>query len=137
MTHPHFMTSSPSRRLAVWIIGAFFVVAGAYHFVNPPPYLAMIPPWLPAPAVLVAVSGVAEMCGGVGVLLPFFRRLASWGLIALLVFVFPANLHVALHGWPGVNLPTWVLWARLPLQPVFIWLVYRFCIAGPRAVKKG
>jgi uncharacterized membrane protein len=114
-------------------IGAFFIAAGIYHFVNPHPYLAMMPPYLPAPATLVAVSGVAEILGGAGVFLSTLRVAAGWGLIALLVAVFPANLHVALHGWPGVDLPRWVLWVRLPLQPVFIWIVYRYCVAQYRA----
>lgn len=61
------------------------------------------------------------------------RRLAAWGLIALLLAVFPANLNVALNGWPAVNLPQWVLWLRLPLQLVFIWWIHRTCIAPPKA----
>lgn len=84
---------------------------------------------LPRPAILVWVSGVAEILGGIGVFIPSLRRQARWGLIALLVAVFPANLDVALHGWPGVHLPQWVLWLRLPLQPLLIWWVYRICIA--------
>ncbi len=118
-----------SGLVAIWTIGSFFMIGGAYHFVNPQPYIAMMPPYLPWPATLVAVSGIAEVAGGVGVLISSVRLLAAWGLIVLLLAVFPANLHVALHGWPGVSLPQWVLWLRLPLQPVFIWLVYRFCIA--------
>ena len=111
-----------------WIIGVLFIVAGAYHFINPGPYVAMMPPYLPWPDQLVAISGVAEIAGGIGVLIPPLRRLAGWGLILLLLAIFPANLHVALHGWPGSDLPRWVLWLRLPLQVLFLWLVYRFCI---------
>jgi len=118
-----------ARTISVWVIGAFFIAAGAYHLIHPRPYLAMIPTYLPAPAVLVAVSGVAEILGGVGVLLSVTRVVAGWGLIALLLAVFPANLHVALHGWPGVDLLPWILWVRLLFQPLFIWLVHRFCIA--------
>ena len=110
-------------------VGVFFIGAGVFHFVRPAPYLAMMPPWLPQPNILVAVSGLAEIAGGIGVLLGRFRRLAAWGLIALLVAVFPANLHVALHGWPGMDFPRWVLWVRLPFQVLFIWLVYYFCLA--------
>jgi uncharacterized membrane protein len=118
-----------SGSVFIWTIGAFFVGGGVYHFVNPQPYIAMMPPYLPWPATLVAVSGIAEVAGGVGVLISSVRLLAAWGLIVLLLSVFPANLHVALHGWPDVSLPRWVLWLRLPLQPVFIWFIYRFCIA--------
>jgi uncharacterized membrane protein len=116
----------------LWIIAAFFVVAGANHFVNPDPYLSMTPSYLPWPAGLVWISGIAEMMGGVGLLLPQTRRFAAWGLIALLLAVFPANVNVALHGWPGVTLPPRVLWLRLLLQPVFVWWVYRVCIDEKR-----
>ena len=112
-----------------WLIGIFFIFAGVFHFVRPAPYLAMIPPWLPHPGLLVAVSGLAEIAGGIGVFIGRFRRMAAWGLIALLLAVFPANLHVALHGWPGTDFPRWVLWVRLPFQVLFVWLVYTFCLA--------
>ena len=111
-----------------WILAVFFLVAGANHFLNPRPYLSMMPSYLPSPAALVWVSGVAEMIGGLGVLIPRVRTMAGWGLIALLLAVFPANLNVAIHGWPGTSLPPWSLWLRLPLQIVLIWGVYRICI---------
>jgi uncharacterized membrane protein len=115
-----------------WLLAVFFVVAGSYHFVNPKPYLSMMPSYLPWPEGLVRLSGVAEIMGGVGVLLPRSRRFAGWGLIALLVAVFPANLNVAIHGWPGVDLPKWILWLRLPFQIVFSWWVYRACFIDGR-----
>ena len=111
-----------------WIIAAFFVVAGANHFLNPDPYLSMMPGYLPWPSALVWISGVAEIMGGLGILFRATRALAGWGLIALLIAVFPANLQAALHGWPGSNFPAWALWLRLPFQPVFIWCVYRTCL---------
>ena len=125
------MTSS-SLVLWRWVLAVFFVLAGANHFLNPMPYLSMVPPCLPSPAALVWISGVAEVMGGVGLLLRALRRFAGWGLIALLTAVFPANLYVALHGWRGVDLPGWVLWLRLPLQIVFIWWAYRVGVAGGR-----
>ncbi|MEO6002975.1 MAG: hypothetical protein ABIZ04_13425 [Opitutus sp.] len=121
-----------SKQTWRWIIGAFFVAAGANHFVNPEPYLAMMPAYLPAASVLVSVSGWAEIAGGVGVLWAPTRALAGWGLIALLVAVFPANLNVALHGWPGVSLPLWSLWLRLPLQLVMIGWVYWICVCAEK-----
>jgi|ERR1041384_3481038 uncharacterized membrane protein len=113
-----------------WILTVFFVGAGANHFLNPGPYLTMMPAYLPWPAGLVEVSGVAEIIGGLGLAFPPVRVFAGWGLIALLVAVFPANLNVAIFGWPGVNLPQWSLWLRLPFQPIFIWWVYRVCLSG-------
>ena len=118
-----------SRTFALWVLAAFFMVAGANHFLNPGPYLGMMPPYLPWPARLILVSGIAEIAGGLAILIAKMRRLAGWGLIALLVAVFPANVQVALHGWPGVQIPQWTLWARLPLQGVLIAWVYWVCRA--------
>jgi uncharacterized membrane protein len=102
----------------------FFVVAGANHFRTPDVYLGMMPPWLPRPLTLVYVSGMAEILGGIGALIPFARQSSGWGLIALLIAVFPANLHVALQGhMPGSDFSPAVLWARLPFQLILIaWL---------------
>jgi uncharacterized membrane protein len=127
MSGTNRMKSSTIRRWQ-WGIGLLFFVAGANHFLVPQPYLSMMPGYLPAHVLLVQLSGLAEMAGGIGVLFSATRRLAAWGLILLLVAVFPANLNVALHGWPGVDLPAWLLWVRLPLQVVFIWCVYRLCL---------
>ncbi len=113
-------TSAPrSRRL----LSLFFIGAGINHFVMPRPYQRIVPPGLGDPATLVAVSGVAEIAGGVGVMLAPTRRAAGWGLIALLLAVFPANLHMARHPEqiPGMAIPRALLWLRLPLQPLMIW----------------
>jgi uncharacterized membrane protein len=77
---------------------------------------------------LVLVNGWAEIIGGLGLLIPKVRRIAAWGLIALLVAVFPANVQIALHGVLG--LPAWLLWLRLPFQLVFVAWVYWACLAG-------
>lgn len=112
-----------------YLLAAFFTAAGVNHFANPAPYLTMMPSYLPEPTLLIQISGVAEVLGGLGVLYSSTRVLAGWGLILLLFAVFPANLNAALHGWPGVNLSPWILWLRLPFQLLFIWWVYRVCIA--------
>jgi uncharacterized membrane protein len=116
------------RAIALWVLAAFFVVAGLNHFLNPGPYFAMMPPYLPWHAGLIVVSGMAEIAGGLGILIPKMRWLAGCGLIALLVAVFPANVQVALHGWSGVQIPQWTLWVRLPLQGVLIAWVYWVCM---------
>ena len=83
-----------------------------------------MPPALPAPLLLVYVSGVAEIAGGLGLLLPATRRWAGWGLVALLVAVFPANVYMALiHEQLGIS--GWVAWGRLPLQLPLLWWVWR------------
>ena len=115
-----------------WILAVVFVGAGANHFLNPAPYVAMMPAWLPWPTALVAISGAAEIIGGVGLVVTRVQRVAAWGLIALLVAVFPANVNVAIYGWPGSGLPAWSLWARLPLQLVAIAWIHRICLRAER-----
>jgi len=108
-----------------YLLALFFTAAGANHFLSPEVYLAMIPDWLPAPEILNWISGAAEIAGGIAILFQRTRKAAAIGLVLLLVAVFPANLHVAIHGWPGTDLPQWILLARLPLQLVFIaWVTY-------------
>jgi uncharacterized membrane protein len=115
-----------TRMIFRWILSAFFIVAGMNHFRMPNVYIAMIPPWLPWPSGLNAISGVCEILGGIGVLFPSLRCAAGWGLIALLVAVFPANLHVALMGhMPGFSYSQATLWFRLPFQAVLIaWVAW-------------
>lgn len=113
------------RILSVIVLAGLFVLAGLNHFLNPGMYLAMMPPYLPYPEAFNLISGAAEIAGGLGLLVPCLRRAAGWGLIALLVAVFPANIHMALHGLEGVVIPAWVLWARLPLQFVLIAWVWQ------------
>jgi uncharacterized membrane protein len=106
------------------LVGPFFVVAGAMHFIAPRPYRAIVPRWIPAPEAMVAASGIAEMAGGAGLIVPqtAVRRWASRWLAATLVGVFPANIEMALHPerYPQVPGGRTALWARLPLQAVFI-----------------
>lgn len=105
-----------------WVLTAVMVAAGINHFVSPASYIAMMPVELPAPAALVYISGVAEILGGLGLILPATRRAAAIGLVLLLIAVFPANLNMALNDLPlgGKPVPSWALRARLPLQLVLI-----------------
>ena len=123
-----------TRTIFRWLLAAFFIVAGINHFRDPEPYRLMMPPWLPGPGLLIYASGVAEILGGVGVLVPAARRFAGWGLIILLAAVFPANLHMAMHSvqLPGLPAPAWALWARLPLQPVLMAWVWWVSLAPRR-----
>ncbi|MBA3819561.1 MAG: DoxX family membrane protein [Deltaproteobacteria bacterium] len=111
-----------------WLLTVVMVGAGVNHFVNPAAYVGIMPAMLPAPLALVYISGVAEILGGLGLILPATRKLAAWGLIALLIAVFPANVNMAVNELPrGTDaVPTWMLWARLPLQLLAIAWCYWF-----------
>jgi len=117
-----------AHAISRWVLTIFMVGAGLNHFISPEPYVGMMPAMLPAPWTLVYVSGIAEILGGLGLILPATRRLAAWGLIALFVAVFPANLNMAMNHLPlGTRpLPGWALWGRLPLQLVLIWWASSF-----------
>ena len=115
------------------LLAAFFVVAGANHFRTPAVYLGMMPSWLPSPLTLIYISGAAEIIGGIGVCVPSARRFSGWGLIGLLVAVFPANLHVALQGhMPGFDFSPLILWSRLPFQLAAIGWVWWTTLAPAR-----
>jgi uncharacterized membrane protein len=106
------------RRLA----GPFFIFAGSMHFVIPGTYRRIVPPYVPAPKAMVYASGIAEVAGGAGLMAERSRRAAGWWLIATLLAVFPANVHMALHSdrYPKVPGGAVSLWARLPFQAVFL-----------------
>ena len=107
------------------LLAHFFVAVGVLHFVIPGTFAQVVPPYLPAPLVLVYISGYFEILGGCCIMIPAVRQAAGWGLIALLIAVFPANLHMALNDVPvdGRTLSPLVLWLRLPLQLVFgVWV---------------
>jgi len=110
--------------LTRFVFGAAFVVAGLNHFRNPGFYVGIMPTYLPWPLALVYISGVAEAVLGALLLFPTWTVLAAWGLIALLIAVFPANVHMAMHPdlYPSVP-PTWLL-IRLPVQGLLIAWAY-------------
>ena len=102
--------------------GLTFVFTGTTHFLMPEKYLEMMPPFVPAPLLMVYASGVFEILGGFGLMIPVTKRLAAYGLIALLIAIFPANIYVALNnvqlgGFMNYSLYQWL---RLPLQFVLI-----------------
>ena len=105
---------------------AFWVLAGTMHFVIPRQYEAIVPPYLARwKKELVVASGIAEIAGGVAVLPDATRRGARWWLLATLVAVYPANVHMALHPAEYERIPPAALWARLPVQGLFALLTWR------------
>ncbi len=107
--------------------------AGVNHFVNPAFYEDIIPVGLPAPTALVYVSGVAEIVGAAGTMHARTRRAAGWFLIAILIAIFPANIYMALDPDRFTTIPRWALLARLPLQLLFVYLVWLATLAPSSA----
>ncbi len=120
-------------KISIFFLAVFFIVAGANHFISPGTYLPLMPDYLPWHLPLIYLSGLAEIAGGIGICFPQSRRLAGWWLIAVLVAVFPANIHMLMNDVPlgGVSVPTWVYWIRLPLQGLLMVWVYWACVKAP------
>jgi uncharacterized membrane protein len=108
------------------LMGVLYVAAGVAHFVITRRYESIVPDYLPAHHELVVISGVAEIAGGIGVLVPQTRRAAAWGLIILLIAVMPANIWMAQHPERYPEIPLWAIWVRLPLQLPLIWWAWRY-----------
>ena len=110
--------------LARRTVGPFFVYAGLMHFLRTEWYVSIMPDYVPAHRELVYASGIAEMLGGAAVIAsrPWFAR---WWLLATLLAVFPANLHMAVHPEHYSRVPRWALYARLPVQGLFALWVWR------------
>lgn len=115
---------SPLKEPLKYLFGVAFILAGINHFRVPDFYIKIMPPYLPWHAELVYASGVFEILLGIMLLIPAVTSLAAWGLIALLVAVFPANLHMALHTELYPNISPILLWSRLPIQGVLIAWAY-------------
>jgi uncharacterized membrane protein len=132
------------KRVARWAMVALMVASGIGHFAITDVYVAMVPASFPAPRLLVLLSGVAELAGGIGLVVPWpsLRRAAAVGIIALLLAVFPANINMAVNhiSPPGMPMSTTALWARLPLQAVLIawaWWLARVQRQGVPATKRS
>ena len=125
------MLSRAVGLLARVFAGPVMIAAGINHFVMPRTYEAIMPDALPAHRELVLLSGLAEALGGAGTLHPATRRAAGWWLIAVLIAVLPANVHMALHPERYPQLPPAALVLRLPLQVVMLWLVREAALRRP------
>jgi uncharacterized membrane protein len=132
------VTADKGKLFVRWLFTLAVGTSGVLHMIKPAGFVAIVPASFPSPLLLVYVSGVAELAGAVGLQVPWpgLRRWASFGLMALFVAVFPANVNMALHDLPmgGEHLSPAVLWGRLALQPVLIWLAW-WCTSRSRAAR--
>jgi uncharacterized membrane protein len=103
-----------------------YAAAGINHFIHPEMYIAIMPPWLPAHAALVFLSGLMEVLLAILLIIPFTRRFAAWGIILLLIAVFPANIQMMLNYHNEENPQFWLTILRLPLQLVLIWWAFQY-----------
>lgn len=109
----------------LYVMALLYFVAGLNHFRNPRLYLKIIPPYLPRPKLLNSLSGVAEIVLAIGLCIPSLTHIAAWGIMALLLLVFPANLYMFTNKKAGMGLPKLVLLLRLPLQiALMVWAYY-------------
>lgn len=129
---------APVKRLAWGLLALFMIMMGVLHFALAAFFVRAMPPWLPWHLELVYLSGVFEIAGGVGLLIPRLRVAAGWGLVALLVAVFPANVHMATSGVQMTAEPmdAWIWWARLPFQALFIAWAWWMTRPDPVAVTR-
>ena len=128
-----------ARTLLRTLLAVGMALVGVMHFAQPAGFVAIVPAYLPAPYALVMISGFFEILGGVGLLVPRVRRTASQGLIALYVAVFPANVNMAMNhlSLGATQVPTLLLWLRLPLQGVLILLAWWVGRTPGRAAPPG
>lgn len=103
-----------------------YILAGINHFRKPGMYIKIIPPVFKNPKLINILSGAAEIILGILLTLPFTKSFAAWGIIALLIAVFPANLYMFQNKKAGFGLPRWILFVRLPLQFVLIYWAYQY-----------
>ena len=112
------------KKLVLFGLAAFFINVGIDHFINPDFYLSIMPPAFPMHLEAVYISGFFEILGGICVLIPSLRIIAGWGLVALLIAVYPANIYMALTPEEFPDIPIAILYFRLPLQFLFFYWAY-------------
>jgi uncharacterized membrane protein len=112
----------------LYLMALLYIIAGLNHFRNPGMYIKIIPPFFSNPKLINILSGGAEFILGILLIVPFTMHFAAWGIIALLVAVFPANLFMYQNKKASFGLPKWILLIRLPLQIVLIFWAYQYTL---------
>jgi uncharacterized membrane protein len=125
-------------RAAQFFVGKALLAIGVLHFLVPRQFEAIVPEWVPAHRAMVYASGVTEIATSIGWRFESTRRAAGWLGIATMVGVYPANVDMALHPDRYADIPAAALYARLPLQFLFVWWIYRACLSPEaQAARKG
>ncbi len=120
------MQNFKSRKLWLYVMSLFYIIAGVNHFAHKEMYLSIMPLWLPFGVALVYVSGVFEILFGILMLPSITRRFAAWGILLLLIAVFPANIQMSINYYRDSNPDFWLTVLRLPLQFVLIWWAHQY-----------
>ena len=115
---------SKIKTLSIIIMSLFYIGVGINHIINPNWFIRIIPPILPFKIALVYISGIFEIILGSLLIFPKTRFIAGWGLILLLLAVYPANIYVALTNGKAMDTTPMIAWIRLPFQFVFIGFAY-------------
>lgn len=108
------------KEITLYIMASLYIIAGIYHFVNPKFYLKIMPPYIPWHKTMIYLSGAAEIILGLLLFYPTYSAFAAWGIVALLIAVFPANIYHLTSAKTGKGIPIWILWLRIPFQGIFI-----------------
>lgn len=110
----------------LYVMAFVYFIAGINHFRNPRLYIKIIPPYFSNPKLLNSLSGVAEMILAAALCIPAISNYAAWGVIALLIAIFPTHLYMFFEEKARMGLPKWVLFLRMPLQLGLIYWAYQY-----------
>jgi uncharacterized membrane protein len=110
----------------LYIMALLYILAGFNHFRNPKMYIRIVPSYFSNPNLINKLSGFAEIILGIGLLIPALTKMSAWGIILLLIAIFPANLNMYVNEKASFGLPKWFLLLRLPLQLAFIYWAYLY-----------
>ena len=114
------------QNIALYVMAFLYIAAGVYHFVKPKFYLYMMPPYIPAPKLMVSLSGVAEIVCGIMLLFPETRSIGAWGIILMLILFFSVHSYMLTEEAKFFKISKTFRWLRIPLQFFFIWWAYQY-----------
>lgn len=126
---------SKVKTISMYIMGILYVLAGVNHFLMPEVYIAIMPPYMGLHKELVFASGLIEIMLGALLFLPQYRKIAAWGIILLLIAVFPANIYLAQTNGEVLGISAFAAWARLPIQALLI--LWAWWYTRPDSAAKG